>query len=368
MTEDARSTVQPMIKQSPLHHRHQAAGGRIIEFAGWQMPVQYKGIREEHQAVRTGVGVFDISHMGQLFVSGPRALEKLDGLLTNRVSALAAGEGQYTFLLNEAGGIIDDLIVYRTGLEEFLLVVNASKISEDTEWMTPKIGLSALLRNDSDAFGSLAVQGPKSSSLFTAVFHSQPPARNRILLLAYGGTKIYIAGTGYTGEEGFELFFPRSLSETLWDAILAAGAQPCGLGARDTLRLEMCYPLNGVDLSPEHTPLEAGLGFFVDLTKEDFVGKAALLAQKETGLRFKLSAIKVTDKSPPIRSHYPILAGGNRIAETTSGALSPSLGSGIAMAYLPLEYSKSGTQLEIEIRQKTYLAVVNPKPFYRKSQ
>ncbi len=360
--------TSPPPRQSPLHNRHIAAGGRLIEFAGWQMPVQYQGIREEHLAVRQKAGVFDISHMGQLFVSGPQALQQLDRLLTNRLSALAEGEGQYTLLLNETGGIIDDLIIYRTSTEEFLLVVNASRVSEDADWITGLMAPSALLRNESESFGGLAVQGPQAPSVFTSVFGTLPPPRNRILLLPYGGTEIFVAGTGYTGEEGFEVFFPTELADTLWDALVTAGAQPCGLGARDTLRLEMCYPLNGADLSRDRTPWEANLGFFVDITKEDFVGKAALIAQKEAGPKSKLCAIKVTEKSPPIRSHYAILANGIRISETTSGALSPSLGYGIAMGYLPLEYSKPGSPLEIEVRQRTYPAIVSSKPFYKKSQ
>lgn len=355
-------------KQSPLQRRHLAAGGRMIEFAGWQMPVQYRGIREEHLAVRQAAGIFDISHMGQLWISGPEALKELDRLLTNRLTALSVGEGQYTFLLNEKGGIIDDLIIYRTGTEEFLLVVNAARVTEDANWMTARIGPAALVRNESEAFGGFAIQGPRSALIFRSVLGCKPPARNRIFLLAHGGSEIFVAGTGYTGEEGFEIFFPISLAETLWDAFVAAGAEPCGLGARDTLRLEMCYPLNGADLSYERTPWEAGLGFFVDIMKEDFVGKTALVAQKEAGLKSKLCAIKVTDRSPPLRSHYPILANGTRIGETTSGALSPSLGYGIAMGYLPLEYSKAGTKVEVEIRQKTYPAVVSSKPFYKKSE
>jgi aminomethyltransferase len=361
-------TSESAPRQSPLHKRHLAAGGRLIEFAGWQMPVQYQGIREEHLAIRKKVGVFDISHMGQLFVSGPRALQQLDRLLTNRLSVLAEGEGQYTFLLNENGGIIDDLIVYRTSSEEFLLVVNASRVSEDADWITGRIGPSALLRNESIGFGGLAVQGPNAPSVFTTVFKTQPPARNRILLLPYGGTEIFVAGTGYTGEEGFEVFFPTELADCIWDVLVAAGAQPCGLGARDTLRLEMCYPLNGADLSRERTPWEAGLGFFVDIMKEDFVGKAALIAQKEAGLKSKLCAIKVTEKSPPIRAHYSLLANGTRIGETTSGALSPSLGYGIAMGYRTLEYSRPGSQLEVEVRQRAYSAIVSSKPFYKKPQ
>ncbi|PWU09950.1 MAG: glycine cleavage system protein T [Verrucomicrobia bacterium] len=362
------TTTHSEFKQSPLHQRHLAAGGRMIQFAGWQMPLQYRGIREEHLAVRQAVGIFDISHMGQLWVSGPQALEELNRLLTNRLTALSAGEGQYTFLLNERGGIIDDLIVYRTGTEEFLLVVNAARVTEDANWITARIGPGALVRNESDIFGGFAVQGPHAAAIFKSVLGSKPPARNRIVLLAQDGTEIFAAGTGYTGEEGFEVFFPTSIAEPLWDAFVAAGAEPCGLGARDTLRLEMCYPLNGADLSYDRTPWEAGLGFFVDIMKDDFVGKAALVAQKEAGLKSKLCALTVTDRSPPLRAHYSIFSDDTCIGETTSGALSPSLGYGIAMGYLPLEYSKPGTKLGVEVRQKIYPATVSPKPFYKKPE
>ena len=351
-----------MSQRTPLYDQHVAAGGRIVDFAGWEMPVQYTGILDEHRAVRENCGVFDISHMGEFFVSGPAAASWLEGLLTNRVAKLAIGEAQYSLLLNERGGVIDDLIVYRIGEESFLIVVNAAKISEDAAWLEARVPEGVEFADLSNEYAALAVQGPKAGEVFQTLFGQPMPAdRNRVLSL--GG--IFVVTTGYTGESGFELVVPAGDASAWWDKVLAAGAKPCGLGARDTLRLEMCYPLNGSDLAPDRTPLEAGLGFFVDLEKGDFIGREALLAQKAVGLPLRLAAIKVEEKSPPIRPHYAVIANGEKVAETTSGALSPSLGCGIAMAYLPFALAKPGQALEIEVRDRRYRAVVVKKPFYQ---
>ena len=355
----------------------------MVDFAGWEMPVQYTGILDEHRAVREDCGVFDISHMGEFFVRGPRASERLDLLLTNRVSALDIGDAQYSLMLNERGGVIDDLILYRTGAQEFLLIVNAAKIDEDFAWLNghgePLCGQLFELINCSDAYAALAVQGPRSPEVFSKVFSSGWEDRKNHIIELVGkspapvqsslsdncGSRVFAATTGYTGELGFEAIVPASEAGHFWELFLAAGAKPCGLGARDTLRLEMCYPLNGSDLSPDHTPLEAGLGPFVDLGKDHFMGRDALLEQKTNGVPKKLSAIRVQEKSPPIRSHYAVLAGGRSVAETTSGALSPSLGCGIALAYLPFPLAKAGQDLEIEVRGRRYRAAVVKKPFYK---
>jgi glycine cleavage system T protein (aminomethyltransferase) len=350
----------------------------MVDFAGWEMPVQYTSILDEHRAVRESCGVFDISHMGEFFVRGPKASEWLDSLLTNRVPALAIGEAQYTVMLNERGGIIDDLIVYRTREQEFLLIVNAAKIDEDFAWLKGRReALSEQLleiSNCSDAYAALAVQGPRSPEVFSKVFSSGwEDRKNQIVELAAAqsslsdncGSRVFAATTGYTGELGFEAIVPAGEADHYWELFLAAGAKPCGLGARDTLRLEMCYPLNGSDLSPDHTPLEAGLGPFVDLGKDNFMGRDLLLEQKTNGVPNKLSAIRVQEKSPPIRSHYAVFAGGESVAETTSGALSPSLGCGIALAYLPFPLAKIGQDLEIEVRGRRYRASVVKKPFYK---
>ncbi len=362
------------LKRSPLHDKHVAMGARLVPFAGWEMPVQYTSIVEEHKAVRERVGVFDISHMGQFRFRGEGGAVFLNQALTNNVSKLEVGQGQYSLMLNERGGVIDDLIVYRTDEDDFFLVVNASKIDEDREHLVA-LGLPGSLQftDLSDGLGGLAIQGPLSPEVFTAVFGNEVefPAHNTIQVIESGGEILYFCGTGYTGENGFEFFAPvSSIGEWFKKLVAAAksvGGMACGLGARDTLRLEMGYPLNGNDLAPDKTPLEAGLGFFVDLGKAQFVGRDVLLAQKESGLPTKLVAFEMTGTAPPPRPHYGILQGDQAVGEICSGALSPSLARGIGMAYLPANLSKLGTPLEIEIRGRRYPAQTVKKPFYRKS-
>ena len=351
--------------RTPLYQAHLDAGARMVEFAGWEMPVQYSGIMQEHKAVREACGVFDISHMGEFFVEGPGAARWLDGLLTNNLSALPQGQAQYTILTNERGGVIDDLIAYHLAGGKYLLVVNAAKIAEDATWFRQHSAPDAQLTDRSSEFGALAIQGPQSPAVFAKLFNEPMPAgRNRVLERADGS---FIATTGYTGEVGFEWIMPAKNAEAAWKAALDAGAVPCGLGARDTLRLEMCYPLNGSDLSPYRTPLEAGLGFFVDLKKAAFTGRSPLLAQKENPvLPHRLCALRVTEKSPPIRPHYRVFINGEPVTETTSGALSPSLGCGIALAYLPPAYSDPGQEVEIEVRDRRFRAEVVKKPFLKK--
>lgn len=356
------------VKRSPLHDVHVSAGARLVDFAGWEMPVQYTGILDEHRVVREGVGIFDISHMGEFFVSGRNSAEWLDSLLTNRVAILGVGEAQYTLMLNERGGVIDDLIVYRIGEFEFLLIVNASKIDEDAAWMEKHLAGNVRFENRSDEYAAVAVQGPLSPGVFHSLFQRElPSARNRVLSLSWNGVPVWIATTGYTGETGFEVVIPVAEASAFWDACVAAGAKPAGLGSRDTLRLEMGYPLNGNDLSPDRTPIEAGLGFFVDLTKTAFIGKSVLENQKANGAPSKLVALVVTEKSPPIRAHYPVFVNGVAVGETSSGALSPSLGIGIAMAYLPTGSAKIGTPVEIEVRGKRYSAEIKKKPLYSRA-
>lgn len=352
------------LKRSPLESAHLALGARLVPFAGWNMPVQYASIIEEHKAVRTKAGIFDISHMGQFFVSGPNAGPWLNRLLTNNILKLAPSQGQYTLMLNEAGGVIDDLIAYRTGETSYFLVVNASMIDEDFFWMAGRQDEDIVLRNESDLWAGMAIQGPLAAEIFaTSVPGVSLPPRNGILITASGEI---ICRTGYTGEDGFEFFCPAESADVWWDRFLAAGAAPCGLGARDTLRLEMGYPLNGNDLSPERSPIEAGLGFFCDLEKGDFIGRDTLARQKADGPPLKLTAIQYTDKGAPPRAHYPVVdTAGNVIGELTSGALSPTLMTGIAMAYLPAAFSKPGTGLGIDVRGRIFPAKVVKKPFYK---
>ena len=363
----------------------------MVPFAGWNMPVQYAGITQEHLAVRSGCGIFDISHMGEFVVSGANAGAWLNRQLTNNTAKLAPGQGQYTLLLNENGGVIDDLIAYRLAEDRWFLVVNASMIAEDFAWLSARLEDGVTLQNASADYAGMAIQGPRAAEVFRTMTGGELPPRNGVAEIATKHGHIIVCRTGYTGEDGFELFChaetedawrnhccemwePPHESEfhgteealAWWDRALAAGAVPCGLGARDTLRLEMGYPLNGNDLSPARTPLEAGLGFFVDMEKGDFTGRAVLAAQKESGIPSKLTGIRMADKSPPPRAHYPVLSSGSVIGELCSGGVSPSLGCGIGMAYLPPALATPGTQLEIEIRGKPWPAEVVKKPFYRR--
>ena len=357
----------------------------MVPFAGWLMPVQYTSIVEEHQAVRNNVGVFDISHMGQFIVEGANARDWLNTMLTNNIDKLDIGIGQYTFLLNDRGGIIDDLIVYRTDEQRYLLVVNAACADKDFAWLQQhKVGhasglpdrkrdaCATALTSRSANFGAVAIQGPQTTALFHALFGKEieQPARNHIVHVPFDTTTASVARTGYTGEDGIEVFFRANDAVKFWSAVLeqgkTLGIKPCGLGARDTLRLEMCYPLNGSDLSPERNPIEAGLGFFVDLAKPNFVGRDALAKTKEFGPREKLVPFRMKEKGPPPRPHYAVFRDGERIGQVTSGTLSPSLNWGIGMAYVSSAHAKIGTEIDIEIRAQKFPATVEKKPLYRK--
>ncbi|MEZ6062428.1 MAG: glycine cleavage system aminomethyltransferase GcvT [Planctomycetaceae bacterium] len=292
--------------------------------------------------------------------------------MTNDVSKLELGQGQYSFLLNDRGGVIDDLIIYRTDPTSYFLVVNASKVDEDFAWLRSHAESSGItLTNRSDDFGGLAIQGPNSVDAFLqmtddALKESEPQLPERFCIRSFetkAGGLVMVCRTGYTGEDGFELFCPIRDAETWWRRTVSSGATPCGLGARDILRLEKCYPLNGSDLSPELTPLQAGMSFAVDLEKGDFIGRDVLLKQKAEGLDTKLVALKQTEKSPPPRHGYPVFAGDEQLAELTSGGVSPTLGAGISMAYVPVPFAKIGTVLDIEIRGKRFPAEVVRKPF-----
>jgi aminomethyltransferase len=362
------------LRRTPLHSVHVEMGARMVPFAGWDMPVQYTSIVEEHKAVRQSVGVFDISHMGQLIVSGKGAEAFLNRVLTNDIRKLSPGQGQYTLLLNAHGGVIDDLIAYRTSEREFFLVVNASRIDADRAHIEFQLTKEddVMMANASDFTAGLAIQGPKSRQVADAIFGNSNsfPEHNTILITMTETGPMWLCGTGYTGEEGFEFFMPNETAGTWFrkivDEVKAAGGVPCGLGARDTLRLEMGYPLNGNDLSESRTPLQAGLGFFVTLDKGYFTGREALVVQKSVGLREKLTAFRMTGTTPPPRPHYPVVHAGQVVGEVSSGTQSPSLGTGIGMAYLPVDAAKVGTTIEIEIRGRRFPAEIVKKPFYRK--
>ena len=377
------------MKRTPLFAAHQRLGGKLIEFGGWEMPVHYTSIIDEHQAVRNAAGLFDISHMGEVRVSGPAGEAFLNQVLTNDVRKLAAGQGQYTLMCNERGGVIDDLYAYRLEPLEYLLIINASRIGDDIAWLErqlsgfPRRG-DLQLQDASNATGAVAVQGPQvvefigqcfpgPSLAGTAAARPTVLKKNQIAKFRFGTAEVWVSRTGYTGEDGFEVAAPAESIEAVWNKLLSAGRphglKPAGLGARDTLRTEVCYPLYGHELDEQTTPIEAGLGFFVALDKEDFVGRGTLAAQKANGVAKKLVAFKMSDKSAPPRPHYPVWSAGaaaRRLGEIASGTQSPSLGVGIGMTYVPPEFVAPATCLEIEIRGRRFGAVVAPKPLYRK--
>jgi aminomethyltransferase len=360
--------AESALRRTILYDEHVKLNAKLVPFGGWEMPVYYSGIVNEHQAVRNGVGIFDISHMGEIKVFGQAAEEWLNGLLTNDLSKLEVGEGQYTLMLNDQGGVIDDLIVYRLEQNHYFLVVNAAKIEEDFLWLSGHRTGEVRLLNRSDHFAAVAVQGPKSPELFLPI--GELPDRNRIQAYRLGAVQVLIARTGYTGEDGFEAFFPADSASAIWNHFLGLGKAlqllPCGLGARDTLRLEACYPLNGADLSPKRTPIEAGLGFFVDLGKNRFVGRELLLKQKTEGVKERLCAIRLAPKSAPPRAHYPVYVENQQVGELTSGSQSPTLGIGIGLTYLKIAYAKPGQQLEVEVRGRRFPATVEKKPLYKR--
>jgi aminomethyltransferase len=379
------ATADQGLKRTPLFAVHQSAGARLIPFGGWEMPVQYSGIIDEHLAVRRAAGLFDISHMGEIRISGVRAEEFLNHLLTNDIRKLAAGTGQYTLMCNQDGGVIDDLYIYRLDALEYLLVVNASRIDDDFAWIQTQLGgftraKEVSLKNVSDEFGALALQGPRAHEFINACFpgpalngtsvtHPSELKKNQVSGFEFGGSTVHVARTGYTGEDGFEIIAPARLMESLWTQTMAAGhaycLHPAGLGARDTLRTEACYPLYGQELNEETTPMEAGLGYFVSLDKGEFVGRAILVEQKANGTARRCVAFKMTDKSAPPRPHYPIWVAGERVGEVSSGTQSPSLDTGIGLGYVPTVHASPGTKIEIEIRGKHAPAEIVPKPIYR---
>lgn len=355
------------IKSTPLCNKHVELGAKMVPFAGWNMPVQYTGIIDEHKTVRTTCGVFDISHMGQFVVSGEGTTNWLNSMFTNNLNKLTDSIGQYSMMLNEKGGVIDDLIIYRLGAEHYFVVVNASMIDEDYAWLMAHKPAGITLENKSADFVGLAVQGPSCEEVFSRLCPEITlPEHNGILRFKSGGDELIVCRTGYTGENGFEFFCPADHGVAWFEKVIACGAKPCGLGARDSLRLEMCYSLNGSDLSPEKTPLEAGLSWCCDLSK-DFMGVEALRTQKAQGRPTALVAIEYTGKGAPPRHGYEVQsADGKHLGELCSGVLSPSLGKGIGLAYLPASVAKVGTEVHIIVRGKAVPAMIVKKPFLKK--
>ncbi len=361
--------ITQTLKRTPLYAAHLKWGAKLVVFGGWEMPVQYTSILEEHAAVREHVGLFDISHMGEVLCAGPNAERVLNHLLTNDVRKIDLGQAQYTVMCTESGGVIDDLIMYRVEPSVYLMVINAANIDKDFVWMNSHVSAPVVLENRSDKMAALALQGPAAPIVLTSGQHIGHFHVERQTVF---GRTCWVARTGYTGEDGFELLCDAADVTELWTRLLDTGRphgiRPCGLGARDTLRLEMCYPLNGSDMTEQTTPIEAGLGKFVSFDKGEFIGRAALVEQKDKGVSRKLIAFRMTAPSPPPRPHYPILAGDRTVGEVTSGTLSPTMGTGIGMGYVEATAAQVGAPIEIMIRGKKYPATIEKKPLLKRTQ
>lgn len=361
------------MKHTAFTARHEALGAKMVEFAGFYMPVQYEGLNAEHETVRKGVGVFDVSHMGEFWVKGPKALDFVQRVTSNDASKLADGKVQYSCFPNNQGGIVDDLLVYRVDAETYLLVVNAANIDKDWAWCTSQNTMSADLYNASDEISQLAIQGPLALKAMQKLTSTPVTDMEYYTFkkLEFAGVKdVILSTTGYTGSGGCEIYFANEDAGKIWDAVFEAGAEfgikPIGLGARDTLRLEMGFCLYGNDINDTTSPIEAGLGWITKFTDEkDFINKAALLKQKTEGVSKKLVGFEMVDKGIP-RQHYPILdAEGNTIGEVTSGTQAPSLKTAIGMGYVPASYAKADTEIFISIRDKSLKAKVVKLPFYK---
>ncbi len=343
------------LQHTPLHHRHVELGARLVPFAGWEMPVQYAGVIAEHRAVRADAGVFDVSHMGELEVEGPRAHELLQSTLSNDLDRIAAGQSQYTLLTNQEGGIVDDVIAYRLAERTYLLVVNAANREADYSWLKEREIPGSDVRDVSDEYALLAVQGPRAIGRL-----GLPPARPFTFAeTSLDGVEVMASRTGYTGEDGCELLCMAEDAVRLWDAVLARGVAPCGLGARDTLRLEVCYPLHGNDITPKTDPISAGLGWACALDKE-FSGAHVVRRVKADGPERRLVAFTMEDKAIP-RQGMSIEGGG----EVTSGSHSPMLDVGIGMGYVPAAQAQPGTELVLDVRGRARRARVVKKPIYK---
>jgi aminomethyltransferase len=366
MTDTTRTTP---LKRTPLRDAHVKAGARMVPFGGWEMPVQYTGIVEEHRAVRRAVGLFDISHMGEFEIAGPEALAAVQRLTTNDASPLATGQVQYTLLCYPDGGIVDDLTIYRLGDDRFMLTVNAANIDKDWSWVTEHGGGPARWRNVSEETALLAVQGPKAEALVERLADCDV---TRVLYYHFtrgtvAGVPALISRTGYTGEDGFELYIAAARAEDLWHALLEAGRadgiQPVGLGARDTLRLEMRFALYGNDIDATTNPLEAGLGWVVKPAKGDFIGRSAIEALRTQGVTRKLVGFEMVEPSVP-RHGYRLLKEGAPVGVVTSGSFGPAVERYIGMGYVPPALSAVGSELDVEIRGTPQRARVVRTPFY----
>jgi aminomethyltransferase len=363
------------LKKTPLHARHRSLGARMVEFGGWDMPVEYSGIVDEHQAVRTRAGVFDVSHMGEIEIAGHDALKAVQHITSNDASRLSVGQAQYSALPTPGGTFVDDVLTYRLADEHFMLVVNASNIMKDFAWINASIGGlgDAVAVNTSSRYALLAVQGPVARDVLQTL-----TGINLSEIKYYwfttgevAGVRVTVSRTGYTGEDGYEIFVPPAMAERVWDAILiagkAAGVVPAGLGARDTLRLEASMRLYGNDMDDTTTVLEADLGWIVGWKKDDFIGAEALRRQKQEGVRRKIVGFEVLDRAIA-RHGYDVYVGGQKAGVVTSGTQTPHLKKAIGMAYLPIEATAVGTEFEVDVRGRRIRSQVVPMPFYKRGQ
>ncbi len=360
---DSLRAVPSPPRRTSLYDRHLAAGAKMVDFAGWEMPVQYTGVRAEHAAVRERCGIFDVSHMGEIETAGPGAEALLQRLLSNDLAAIPVGGAQYSVLCREDGGVLDDLFTYRLGPQRFLTVTNAANHACDLEWWRAHAGgFDAQVSDRIDVYAMLAVQGPRAREIVQAISDSPLPPRMHAAECMLGGARMLVCGTGYTGEDGVELLLAPADAPPLWDELVRRGALPAGLAARDTLRLEACFHLYGNDLSLQRGPIEAGLGW---CCKEatGFIGADAVREVREAGPAEQLVAFAL-DGPGIARQGNPVLGGG----VVTSGTLSPSLGIGIGLAYVPAARAAVGTRLDIDVRGKIRPATVRPKPLYRKAR
>jgi aminomethyltransferase len=352
-------------RRTPLFEQHKDLGAKVVPFAGWEMPVQYEGIREEHSAVRRHVGMFDVSHMGEVEIEGPGALTFLQRVLSNDVAKIAIGGAQYSCLCQEDGGVLDDLFAYRLGGDRFLIVTNAANHENDLAWLGRRSReFDVIVRDVADRYAMLAVQGPHARQVLGSALGIELPPRFHVSHVRVGRRPALVCGTGYTGEDGVELLIDPEVAAPIWSELLDAGVVPCGLGARDTLRLEVCYPLHGNELTPARTPIEAGLGW---CCKEEtgFIGSEAIARARAEGTAEKLVAFEIEGKGIP-REGNPVLHGGEPAGVVTSGTFSPSLELGTGMAYVNAEIAEVGTEIEIDVRGKRRSARIASRPLYSK--
>ena len=357
-------------KRTCLYDKHVALGALISPFGGFDMPIQYSNIVEEHNAVRQACGIFDVSHMGEVLVTGPESEKFVNYIFTNDITDAPNGKIYYGMMLHPTGGVVDDLLVYKMADKRFFLVINAGNIDKDIAWiMEHAKKFDVTVEHQSDIYGEVAVQGPKTEAVIEKVLgiSCSDMVFYTCKEVEYNGETIIISRTGYTGEDGFELYGSHAFTNEVWDKLIASGeVLPCGLGCRDTLRFEVGLPLYGDELTDEITPLEAGLGIFVKLEKDDFIGKEAIAKQKADGLKRKIVGIELKDKAIP-RHGYDVEVDGKVVGQVTTGYNSISTGKSVCMALIDAEYGKLGTEVEVRIRKRVFPGVVTKKRFYEKN-